>query len=126
MERAIAIIVILAALALVGFTVFGPKSPTSGARGPKEATLTLTNYAITPNRVNLSSGRVKLVFQNQSENLHAIEIYDTVEQRVIIKIDIIRPRSSFTQWVDLIGGRRYQVYDPVWRKRGMEGLILTQ
>lgn len=125
MERVIAIIVILAAAALIGFTLFGPKSSTPPA-GAKEATFTLTEYAITPDRINMKSGRVKLVFTNQGNNIHQIEIYDTVETRVVAKIDLLRPKATTTLWVDITGGRRYQIYDPVWRKRGMEALIITQ
>ncbi|OGF52692.1 MAG: hypothetical protein A2Z21_03740 [Candidatus Fraserbacteria bacterium RBG_16_55_9] len=125
MERVIAIIVILAAVALIGFSLFGPKSspPPPGAR---DAAFTLTEYAITPNRITMESGRVKLTFANQGNNIHQVEIYDTVEQRVVGKIELLRPKSTTILWVDITGGRRYQIYDPVWRKRGMEALIITQ
>ena len=126
MERVITIVVILAALALAGFAVFGPKSQQSADTVLKEAKLTLTNYAITPNRVNLASGRVKFVFENQTGNIHAIEIFDPVEQKVILEVKTVRPHSNFTIWVDLVGGRRYEIYDPVWRNRGMQGILITK
>lgn len=133
MERVVVVIVILVALALAGFALFGPKH-NPGASAQKEVQFTLTEYKITltpsnpgtPNRVTIESGRVKLVFSNQGKNSHQIEIYDTVEQRVIAKIDFLRPKGSTTLWLDLVGGRRYQVYDPIWRKRGMEALIITK
>ncbi len=125
MERVIAIIVIGAALALVGWTLFGPKSP-SDSTILKEGQFTLTEYKITPDRVNLQSGRVKVVFNNQGRILHQIEIYDPVERTVIAKIDVLRPSGSITIWVDLVRGRRYEVYDPIWRSKGMEGLILAR
>jgi hypothetical protein len=127
MERVVAIIVIIAALALIGFSLFGPRTPTSPGSAPTEATFTLTEYAITPNRINMKGGRVKLVFINQGNNLHQIEIYDPVEQRVVAQIALIRPKSTAAPlWVQLPAGRRYEVYDPVWRRRGMEALIIAQ
>jgi len=125
MERAIAIIVILAVLALVGLALFGPK-PQSSANVPKEAQFTLTEYAITPNQVSLQRGLVKLVFVNRGKIVHQIEIYDPVEKRAIAKLDMIGSGTTETLWIELAGGRRYFVYDPVWRKRGMEAVITAQ
>ena len=131
MERAITIIVILAILALVGFALFGPKGSFPGGGGAtqaqREARFTLTEYQITPNRVEIRSGRVKLVFVNQGKFIHQIEIYDTVEQRVLPeKAEFIRPGETQVLWVDLVGGRRYQMYDPIWRNKGMEALLITR
>jgi Tfp pilus assembly protein PilE len=125
MERAIAIIVILAALVLIGFSLFGPKSQNPGA-AQKEAHFTLTKNAITPERVYVQHGRVKIVITNKDTILHEIEIYDPVEKRVIAETDLIRIGATKTLWVDLTGGRRYEIYDPIWRKKGMEGLIITR
>jgi hypothetical protein len=130
MERAITIIVILAILALVGFALFGPKGSSPGggaAQAQREARFTLTEYQITPNRVEIQSGRVKLVFVNQGKIVHQIELYDTVEQRVLReKAEFIRPGETQVLWVDLVGGRRYQMYDPIWRNKGMEALLITR
>jgi hypothetical protein len=125
MERAIAIIVILAALALIGFSLFGPKPQSPGAV-QKEAHITLTKNAITPERVYLKHGRVKITVTNKDTILHQIEIYDPVEKRVIAEIDLIRIGATETIWVNLTGGRRYEIYDPIWRNKGMEGLIITR
>lgn len=125
MERVIVIIVLLAAVALAAFSFLGPK-PQGSTSTAREATFTLTEYAITPNRITLANARVKLVFKNDGNIAHGIEIYDTVEQRVIAKIDYIRPKSTATPlWIELTGGRRYQLYDPTWRRRGMEALIIV-
>ncbi|GEM_PF-3483521 len=130
MERAITIIVFVAILALVGFAFFGPKGggPLGGAvQAQREAQFTLTEYQITPNRVEIQGGRVKLVFVNQGRYIHQIELYDTVEQRVLKeKAEFIRPGETQVLWVDLVGGRRYQLYDPVWRAKGMEALLITR
>lgn len=130
MERAITIVVILAILALVGFALFGPKGSSSGGTAgpvPREARFTLTEYQINPNRVEIQSGRVKLVFVNQGKIVHQIELYDTVEQRVLKeKAEFIRPGETQVLWVDLVGGRRYQMYDPIWRNKGMEALLITR
>jgi len=69
---------------------------------------------------------VKLTFTNQGRILHGIEIYDPVEKRVVASINIIRIGESETIWVDLVAGRRYQVYDPTWRNKGMEGVIIAR
>jgi hypothetical protein len=129
MERAITIIVILAILALVGFALFGPKGSPSGGAVPaqREARFILTEYQINPNRVEIQAGRVKLVFVNQGKIVHQIELYDTVEQRVLKeKAEFIRPGETQVLWVDLVGGRRYQIYDPIWRNKGMEALLITR
>ncbi len=129
MGRVIAIVLVLAALALVGFSLFGPKSPASGS-GPqslkREASITLTEYQLNPDRIYVRGGRVKLTFTNQGRILHGIEIYDPVEKRVVASINIIRIGESETIWVDLVAGRRYQIYDPVWRNKGMEGVIIAR
>lgn len=126
MERVIVIVVLLAAVALAAFSFLGPKPQGGSSSVAREATFTLTEYAITPNRINLANARVKLVFKNDGNIAHGIEIYDTVEQRVIAKIDYIRPKSTATPlWIELTGGRRYQLYDPTWRRRGMEALIIV-
>lgn len=127
MGRVIAIILILAALALIGFSMFGPKSPTTGPGTVKrEAQITLTEYKLNPDRIYVKGGRVKLVFTNQGRILHEIEIYDPVEKRVVASVEIIRIGESETLWVDLVTGRRYDVYDPIWRKKGMEGVIIVR
>ncbi len=128
MGRILAIIAILVTLALVGFSLFGPKTrnPGTTATAQRQASFTLTEYAISPDRVTIQSGRVKLTFTNQGKILHKIEIYDTVEQRVILTSDMIRQNDTKEIWVDLVGGRRYEVYDPIWRSKGMEGLIITR
>lgn len=127
MERILAIIVILVALALIGLSLFGPKPHNTGsATFQKEAQITLTKYAINPNRISILAGRVKLVITNNDDILHKIEIYDPVEKRVIGGIDLISPRSTETIWVDLIRGRRYEIYDPDWREKGMDGVIIPR
>jgi len=127
MERILAIIVILLALVLVGLSLFGPKPQNpSGTTFQKEAQITLTKYAINPDHISILAGRVKLVITNNDDILHQIEIYDPVEKRVIGKIDLIRPQSTKTLWVDLVRGRRYEIYDPIWREKGMEGVILPR
>ncbi len=130
MERAITIIVILAILALVGFALFGPKGSFLGGgttQAQREVRFTLTEYQISPNRVEVESGRVKLVFVNQGKIVHNIEIYDPVEDRTLEdKAEFIRPGETQVLWVDLVGGRRYQMYDPIWRNKGMEALLITR
>jgi plastocyanin len=126
MGRLLAIVAILVALALVGFSLFGPKTRNPRPTAQNETSFTLTEYAISPERVTIQAGRVKLTFTNKGKILHQIEIYDTVEQRMIFQSDMIRQNDTKVVWVDLVGGRRYEVYDPVWRNRGMEGLIITR
>jgi plastocyanin len=126
MGRLLAIVAILVTLALIGFSLFGPKTRNPGPTTQKEASFTLTEYAVSPERVTIQGGRVKLTFTNKGKILHQIEVYDTVEQRVIFQSDMIRQNDTKWYWVDLVGGRRYEVYDPVWRNKGMEGLIITR
>lgn len=126
MGRLLAVVAILVALALVGFSLFGPKTHRPSTTTQQTTDFTLTEYAISPDRVTIQAGRVKLTFTNKGRILHQIEIYDTVEQRVVITSDMIRQNDTEVIWVDLVGGRRYEVYDPIWRNKGMEGLIITR
>lgn len=133
MDRIFVIVAILAGLALIGIALFlpgGAGGGTTGGTAQTSANIDLQHQSFSPDRVTLQHGRVKLVLTNQSDVLHQIELYDPVSQRVIHREDIIRPGQSKTIWVDLQGGvigeRRYQLYDPVFRNKGMEAVLIVR
>jgi len=128
MERIAAILVILVALGLIGLSFFGPRNfgnGTSSGQFDTDATITIVpGREFDPNRVEMSGGRVQITFRNTNNILHKIEILDPVEG-VIATYESIRPNNQETQWVDLVKGRRYVMYAPVWRDKGMEGVIIA-
>ena len=133
MDRIFVIVAILAGLALIGIALFlpgGGGGTTASGTATKSANIALQHQSFSPDRVTLQHGRVKLVLTNQSDVLHQIELYDPVSQRVIHREDIIRPGQSKTIWVDLQGGvigeRRYELYDPVFRSKGMEAILIVR
>jgi len=130
MERIAAILVVLVALGLIGLTVFGPKRSvdTESAVFDQEATITLIQgHQLQPDRIQMSAGRVKIVVRNTSTILHQIEIYDPVEDRVINSLSSIKARNGEeSMWVELVRGRRYEIYDPTWRNKGMEGVLIAR
>ena len=133
MDRIFVIVAILAGLALIGIALFlpgGSSGTTGNGTAQTSANIALQHQSFSPDRVTLQHGRVKLVLTNQSNVLHEIELYDPVSQRVIHREDIIRPGQSKTIWVDLQGGvigeRRYQLYDPVFREKGMEAVLIVR
>lgn len=133
MDRIFVIVAILAGLALIGIALFlpgGGGGATGNGTATKAANIDLQHQSFSPDRVTLQHGRVKLVLTNQSNVLHQIEIYDPVSDRVIHREDIIRPGQSKTVWVDLQGGvigeRRYELYDPVFRNKGMEAVLIVR
>ncbi len=134
MDRIFVIVAILAGLALLGVALFlpggGPAGNTSNGPAQTSANIAMQNQSFDPDRVTLQHGRVKLVLTNESDVLHQIELYDPVSEQVIHSEDIIRPGQSKTVWVDLQGGvigeRRYQLYDPVFRNKGMEAVLIVR
>ena len=128
MEKIAAILVILVALGLIGLSIFGPKNFGSGVTFDKEATITLLpDKKLDPDRVTMSGGRVKITIVNSSPILGQFEIYDPVESRVIATWDSVKSNGgSEMQWVDLVKGRRYEMYDPIYKNKGMKGVLIAQ
>lgn len=133
MDRIFVIVAILAGLALIGIALFlpgGTGGSTGNGTAQTSANIALQHESFSPDRVILQHGRVRLVLTNQSNVLHQIELYDPVSQQVIHREDIIRPGQSKTIWVDLQGGvigeRRYELYDPVFRNKGMEAVLIVR
>ena len=130
MEKVAAILVILVALGLIGLSVFGPKGqpdPVS-ATFDKEATINLIQgHRMDPDRLQMSAGRVKITLRNTSSILHQFEIYDPVEDRVIESWSSIKANNGEeSKWVELVRGRRYEMYEPTWRSKGMEGVLIAR
>lgn len=128
MDRVLVILAIVAALALIGLSLLMP-NPAPGAL-QREAQFTLTKNAIDPERIVLQHGRVKLVVTNRDTVLHQIEVFDPVENRTVAQLTHLRPQQTQALWVDLSGGgigeRRYQIYDPLFRQKGMEAVIIVR
>lgn len=130
MERIAAILVILVALGLIGLSVFGPRNfggNTSTAFGT-HAQITITAARqFQPDRVEMSSGRVQITVSNQNDILHQFFIFDPVENKVIGQLESLKARTGTESlWVELIRGRRYEMYDPTWRNKGLEGIIIAR
>ncbi len=128
MERIAAILVILVAIGLIGLSVFGPKNFGSGETFETAATISLVSgRKLDPERVNMSGGRVQITIVNKTNILGQFEIYDPVEERIIARWDSIKPNGgSEMQWVDLVKGRRYQMYDPQFKHKGEEGVLIAR
>ena len=130
MERIAAVLVVLVALGLIGLTVFGPKSQVDNTNTvfDKEAVITLVQgNQLQPDRIQMSAGRVKITVRNTTTILHQIEIYDPVEDRVLQSLNSIKARDGEeSMWVELVRGRRYEIYDPTWRNKGMEGVLIAR
>ena len=129
MERIAAILVILVALGLIGLSFFGPRNfgGNTGQTFDRAATIEIDiNRQFAPDRVQISGGRVQLTVRNNNDILHRIELYDPVAASVILVFESIRPGREESQWVELVKGRRYTIYDPVWRDKGMEGVVIAR
>lgn len=133
MERILVLVAIAAGLALIAISLLMP-NPTprnsSAATFKREAQIELQQNAIRPDRIFVQHGRVKLVIANRDTVLHQIELFDPVEDVVIADKSHIRPGQTVTLWVDLAGGgigeRRYRLYDPIFRNRGMEAVLIVR
>jgi hypothetical protein len=126
MEKILAILVILVAVGLVGLSIFGPKNYGGTTAFDKEATIKIDpGRKFDPDRITMSSGRVKISITNTNNILHQIVIYDNVEQRIIAQWDSIKPGATETQWVELVRGRRYDMYDPTWKDKGMKAVLIA-
>jgi hypothetical protein len=128
MERIAAILVILVALGLIGLSVFGPRN-FGGPPTTFESTADIvidSGRTFQPDRIQVSSGKVKLTVTNNNSILHQFFIFDPVENRVIATLESIRANGGTEEvWVELVRGRRYQMYDPTWRTQGLDGVIIA-
>lgn len=127
MDRLIIIIgVVLLAAGVAAAFLFGGggQHPMTTAQANKEATITLTEYALTPNHITMDHGRVKLIIVNSGKSIHDFILHDPVENKDIGKLPkFLKPGTSEIIWVDLIAFRRYEMYDPTYRDKGMQGSI---
>ena len=129
MERIAAILVILVALGLIGLSFFGPRNfgGDTGQTFDRAATIEInSNRMFDPDRVTISGGRVQLTVRNNNDILHRVELFDPVSSNVVVVFESVRPGREESQWVELVKGRRYTMYDPVWRDKGMEGVVIAR
>lgn len=129
MSRLIIIAVVVLAAAVAAFFLFGGgglhrqliKQQAQGA-----ITIRLTEYAMSPNRVTINHGRVKLTIVNGGKNVHEFVLHDPVLNKDIVNLPFLKPGATQAVFVDLIAFRRYEMYDPTYRKKGMEGAITAR
>ena len=129
MSRLIIIAVVVLAAAVAAFFLFGgggshPRIIKQQAQGA--VTIRLTEYSMSPNRVNINHGRVKLTIVNGGKNIHQFVLHDPVLNKDIVNLPFLKPGATQVAFVDLIAFRRYEMYDPTYREKGMEGAITAR
>ena len=126
MDRLIIIAIVVVAAAVAAVVLFGGggqnQNPTIVQAG-KSATITLTEYALNPNRLVMDHGRVKLTVINRGKSIHEFILHDPVLNQDIGKLPFLRPGATEILWVDLIAFRRYEMYDSVYKEKGMQGVL---
>jgi uncharacterized cupredoxin-like copper-binding protein len=122
--------IVFVAGAVVAAVLLGGGRPTQApttVQVSTSTTITLTEYALTPSSVIMDHGRVKLTIVNNGKVIHDFILHDPVDNKDIGKLTkFLKPGTSEIIWVDLIAFRRYEMYDPTYRDKGMQGSITAR
>lgn len=131
MDRLIIIGVLVVAAVVAIAVIFGggnqSQNQITNAEASSSATVTLTEYALSPNHITMDHGRVKLTIVNNGKSIHDFILHDPVENTDIGKLPkFMKPGTTEIIWVDLIAFRRYEMYDPTYREKGMQGVLVAR